>query len=202
MLDRRGAQQRKNLTLGVMIPQRLEECYNLGFDIPTWAQEGIVNYICPCDFHFTDFNAPYEEFSQLTRASDCLLYPTLSPMMSRGDDKTLLRPENYRALAQNFYGAGADGVAVFNYQYHWARKGGTARYPGPVESYPLSLSYLRDLREPETVASRTRHYRYHSLWGGASPIGGVKDDKTTLTRQVGSTGEYRFRLCEGSTPGT
>ena len=210
ILDRRGARQRKTLTLGVMIPQRLEECHNLGFDIPTWIREGIVDYICPCDFGFADFNAPYEEFSQLTRASDCMLYPTLSPMMSRGDDKTLLRPENYRALAQNFYGSGADGVSVFNYQYHWARKGGTARYPGPVEGYPLSLSYLRDLRDPETVASRTRHYRYHSLWGGASPIGGMKDDKTILTRQVGSTcsesrsyrgGEYRFRLCEENTPG-
>ena len=196
MLDRRGSQQRKNLTLGVMIPQRLEECHNLGFDIPTWVREGIVDYICPCDFGFADFNAPYEEFSQLTRASDCMLYPALSPMMCRADDKTLLRPENYRALAQNFYGAGADGVSVFNYQYHWARKGGTARYPGSVEGYPLSLSYLRDLGDPKTIASRTRHYRFHPLWGGTSPIGGLKDDKTILTRQIGSSGEYRFRICE------
>ena len=202
MLDRRGAQQRKTLTLGVMIPQRLEECHNLGFDIPTWVREGIVDYICPCDFGFPDFNAPYEEFSQLTRASDCMLYPALSPMMCRADDKTMLTSESYRALAQNFYGAGADGVSVFNYQYHWARKGGTARYPGPVEGYPLSLSYLRDLRDPKIVASRTRHYRYHPLWGGVSPIGGVKDDKLTLTREVGSTGAYRFRLCEGGTHGT
>ena len=202
MLDRRGAQRRKTLTLGVMIPQTLEECHNLGFDIPTWVREGIVNYICPCDFHYPDFNASYEEFSQLTRESNCLLYPTLHPTLCRGDDTTLLRPENYRALAQNFYGAGADGVSVFNYQYHWARKGGTARYPGPVEGYPLSLSYLRDIRDLETVASRTRHYRYQPLWSGASPTGAVKDDKTILTRQIGSSGEYRFRLCEGSTQST
>ena len=202
MLDRRGAQQRKTLTLGVMIPQTLEECHNLGFDIPTWIREGLINYICPCDFHYADFNAPYEAFSELTRGSDCLLYPTLAPMMCRGDATTLLKPENYRALAQNFYGAGADGVSVFNYQYHWARKGGTARYPGPVEGYPLSLSYLRDLRDPKTIASRTRHYRFHPLWGGTSPTGAMKDDKLTLTREVGSTGEYRFRLCEQFAHGT
>lgn len=201
MLDRRGAQQRKNLTLGVMIPQRLEECHNLGFDIPTWIREGLIDYICPCDFHNADFNAPYEEFSQLTRGANCMLYPTLSPILCRGDATTLLNPESYRALAQNFYGAGADGVSVFNYQYHWARKGGTARYPGPVEGYPLSLSYLRDLRDPKTIVSRTRHYRYHSLWGGTAPTGAMKDDKLTLTRD-GSGGEYRFRLCEGGTQGT
>ena len=202
MLDRRGAQKQKNLTLGVMIPQTLEECHSLGYDIPTWIREGIIDYICPCDFGYPDFNAPYEEFSGLTRASNCLLYPTLSPVLCRNDDMTLLTPENYRALAQNFYGAGADGVAVFNYQYHWARKGGTARYPGPVEGYPLALSYLRDLRDPETIAGGMRHYRFHPLWGGAAPTGAVKDDKITLAREVGSSGEYRFRLCEQFTQGT
>ena len=202
MLNQRGTQGRKTLTLGVMVPQRLEECHNLGFDIPTWIQEGLIDYICPCDFHYPDFNAPYEEFSQLTRESNCLLYPTLHPTLCHGDATALLRPENYRALAQNFYGAGADGISIFNYQYHWARKGGTARYPGPVEGYPLSLSYLRDLRDPKAVASQPRHYRYHPLWSGAAPTGAVKDDKLTLTREVGSCGEYRFRLCERPTQGT
>lgn len=196
MLTRRGARQGQNLTLGVMIPQGLEECRSLGFDIPTWISKGLIDYICPCDFHYVDFNAPYEEFSQLTRGSDCMLYPTLSPVLCRGDDPTLLKPENYRALAQNFYGAGADGISVFNYQYHWARKGGIVRYPGPVEGYPLSLSYLRELRDPKTVARGVRHYRFHPLWGGESPTGSVKDDKIVLTRGVGASGEYRLRLCE------
>ena len=71
----------------------------------------------------------------------------------------------------------------------------------PVEGYPLALSYLRDLRDPETVASRTRHYRFHPLWGGASPTGAMKNDKLTFTRAVGSTEEYRFRVCERSTQG-
>ena len=201
MLDWRGTQQRKNLTLGVMIPQGLEEAHSLGFDIPTWIKEGLIDYVCPCDFHHVDFNAPYEEFSELTRGSDCLLYPTLSPVLCRGDNTTLLKPENYRALAQNFYGAGADGISVFNYQYHWARKGGTARYPGPVEGYPLSLSYLRELRDPKTVGRGARHYRFHPLWGGASPTGSVKDDKIVLTHGIGSTGEYRLRLCESAAQG-
>ena len=196
MLDKRGVQKHKTLTLGVMVPQTLEECHNLGYDIQTWISEGLIDYVCPCDFGYPDFNAPYEAFSTLTRASNCTLYPTLAPILCRDDQAVLLKPENYRALAQNFYGAGADGVTVFNYQYHWARKGGTARYPGPTEGYPLALGYLRDLRDPKTVAGGMRHYRFHPLWGGTAPTGAVKDDKIVLAPEAGAGGEYRFRLCE------
>jgi len=196
MLDRRGREKGKALTLGVMVPQTLEECHSLGYDVPAWIREGVIDYVCPCDFHYPDFNAPYEVFSALTRGTRCFLYPTLAPMLCRSDEVTLLDADNYRALAQNFYGAGADGITVFNYQYHWARKGGAARYPGPVEGYPLALSYLRELRDPKAMSARTRHYRFHPLWGGMAPTGAEKDDKIVLPRKVGSRGQYRLRLCE------
>ena len=196
MLDRRNSEKGRALTLGVMVPQTLEECHALGYDVPTWIREGLVDYVCPCDFGFPDFNARYEEFSELTRSSDCFLYPTVAPVLCRDDSVTLLRPESYRALAQNFYGVGADGVSVFNYQYHWARLGGTARYPGPAEGYPLSLTYLRDLRSPEVIEKKVRHYRYHPLWGGPSITGAVKNDRALLRRQAGASGEYRFRMSE------
>ena len=202
MLDRRGREKGKSLSLGVMVPQTLEECLALGYDVPTWVRQGLIDYVCPCDFAYPDFNAPYEQFSELTRSSDCFLYPTLSPLLCRGDDATLLRPESYRALAQNFYGAGADGVTVFNYQYNWARLGGTARYPGPVEGYPLALTYLRDLASRENISRQVRHYRYHPLWGGPCPTGAVKNDRAVLRRQAGAVGEYRFRMSEHLGDGT
>lgn len=71
MLDRRGRDRHKDLTLGVMVPQTLEECHGLGYDIPTWIDEGLIDYVCPCDVGFADFNAPYEEFGELTRSSRC-----------------------------------------------------------------------------------------------------------------------------------
>ena len=196
MLDRRGSEKKRRLTLGVMAPQTLDECHALGYDVPTWIHEGLIDYVCPCDFGYADFNAPYEEFSALTRPSGCYLYPALSPLLCRGDDATLLRPESYRALAQAFYAAGADGVSVFNYQYHWARMGGTAGYPGPVEGYPLSLGYLRGLEDPQDVARHVRHYRYHPLWGGPSETGATKNDRLVMTRQDGACGRYTFRLRE------
>lgn len=115
-------------------------------------------------------------------------------MMCRNDQATLLRPENYRALVQNFYGAGADGVAVFNYQYHWARRGGTARYAGPVEGRLLGLSYLRGLKDPRDLSRQVRHYRFHPLWSGTSRTGFAKNDRLVLPRRAGAGGKYRFRL--------
>ena len=179
-----------------MVPQTLAECHDLGYDVPTWIEEELVDMVCPCDRTYADFNARYDEFSELTRSSDCRLYPTMIPLMCKHDSASLLKPENYRALAQNFYGAGADGVTIFNYQYHWARQTGTARYPGPVEAYPLALTYLRDLRDPSTIRSRPRHYRFHPLHAGPAPTGAVKNDRTVLRREAGSEGEYRFRVCE------
>jgi len=196
MLDRRSGEKKKRLTLGVMVPQTLDECHALGYDVPTWIREGLIDYVCPCDFGYADFNAPYEEFSALTHSSGCYLYPTLSPLLCRGDDATLLRPESYRALAQAFYAAGADGVSVFNYQYHWARLGGTAEYPGSAEGYPLTLSYLQGLEDPQEVAHHMRHYRYHPLWGGPCATGATKNDRLVLTRRDDACGAYTFRLRE------
>ena len=195
MLDRYGRDRQKTLSLGAMVPQTLEECLALGYDIPTWTREGLVDYVCPCDFHCADFNAPYEEFSELTRASDCLLYPVLTPLLCRNDQVSLNRPESYRTMAQNFYGAGADGLSVFNYQYHWARRGGTAEYPGPVEGLSLGLSYLRGLKDPRDISGQVRHYRFHPLWGGPSVTGFEKNDRVVLQRQAGANGKYRFRVC-------
>ena len=195
-LDRRAGERGKALTLGVMVPQTLEECHALGYDVPSWLSDGLIDYVCPCDFGVSDFNARYEEFGKLTRPAGRFLYPTLAPVLSRGDQATLLGPESYRALAQNFYWAGADGVCVFNYQYHWARAGGTARYPGPVEGYPLALSYLRELRDRDAISQAPRHYRFHPLWGGPSESGFVKNDRIPLDRVPGAGGSYRFRLGE------
>lgn len=195
-LDRHGRDKQKQLSLGVMVPQTLEECDRLGFDIPQWIKDGLIDYVCPCDVHYADFNAPYDQFAALTWPSSCLLYPTLAPMLCRHDQTTLLQPEQYRALARNFYGGGADGIAVFNYQYHWARRGAVARYPGPLEGYPMALEYLRELKDPQEITGKPRHYRFCPLWGGESPTGAVKNDSVILARQPGATGAYRFRLCE------
>jgi len=210
MLDRRGAEKGKKLKLAVMVPLTLEECHLLGYDVPTWVRQGLIDYVCPCDFKYSDFSAPYDKFSELTRSTNCRLFPSVIPL---ADGPLLLKPENYRALAQNFYGQGADGVSVFNFQYHWARRTGTTRYPGPPEGYPAALSMLRDLADPANSAVRPREYRYYPLWfardanhssANRHRVVESRDEsrRLVLQREVGSQGKYQFRACERFSAGT
>ena len=202
MLNSRG----RRLLLGVRVPQTLEECRNVGIDVPTWIADGLIDYVSPQDAMFSDFNVKYEEFSNLTKDSDCLLYPGVLPYCS-GLDRTgpPFTLENYRALVHTLCKEGADGICLYNFQMHWDAFLKSTRDPGPETMYPIALSYLRELRDPAKIENGSRHYLFHSMWAGSTafsvsgmtPCGVVRDDKILLKRPENeSYGTYRFRLYE------
>lgn len=49
-LDVAGDAKRRRLLLGVRVPQTLKECHALGYDVPTWIEQGLIDYVSPCDF--------------------------------------------------------------------------------------------------------------------------------------------------------
>ena len=108
----------RNLILGVRVPQQMAGCKNLSLDVPTWIQEGLINYVAPGDFGFTDFNEKYEDFVSIARQHDCYVYPQVQPRLSI-DTEFLMDMPQYRAALQNFYAAGADGFSTQNYFFHW-----------------------------------------------------------------------------------
>ena len=162
--QRRG---RSRLPLGVRVPQTLEECDYLGFDLAIWIKEGLVDYVVPSDFLHLDTNIKVEEFVNLTEGTDCKIYPALFPFSSGGRVRMVTLAQ-YRAAAQNFYAHGADGVQFYNYQAHWQRR--TDRYPDPHRwltfawMWPKALGYFREVRDPQTVSQGDRHYLFYPLW--------------------------------------
>ena len=200
-LDEVSKQKGRRLMLGVRVPQTLEECDALGYDVATWAREGLVDYLAPCDFFFTDFNTTYEDFAAITRGTDCMLYPAVHPPISTLNAQGIMTPANYRAASRNMYAAGADGISQFNYQYNWGRR--RSNYPYAPAGYPQALAWLRHLRNDGRYDELPRHYLFYPLWGnGASQSGFMKNDRIVLKREVGSSGEYRFRIAEDlTTPG-
>ncbi len=197
MLDAQGEIRNRRIQLGARVFSTLEECLDMGLDVPTWIAEGLLDYVSPMDTMFCDFNSPYEEFGALTRNSSCMLYPTLNQWTSHrmrmsGGGMT---PSNCRALAHTFYGAGADGLTIY------APVAGFMRSP---PFFPQTLQVLHELRDPDRIARGDRHYIFDPTWEGLKDFGQdrcttgvVKAPRVVLERNAPkSSGEYPFRLYE------
>ena len=196
----RGERRERNLILGVRLPQQMAGCTQLGFDVRTWIEEGLVDYLAPSDFGFTDFNERYEDFVSLARAHDCYVYPQIQPRLQYRADENMV-PAQYRAAVHNFYAAGADGFSTQNYFFHWNPGFAVPGEDGPQvhRMYPAALNYLKELKSPESVAvAGDRHYVFLPLWGeGRGPSDIYQKETIVLSRGGdGQDGVLRFRVCE------
>ena len=206
LLDRRGGERGRRLQLGVRVPQTIAECHDVGLDVPAWIAKGLVDYVAPMDAMYSDFNAAFQEFSELTAGTGCALYPGVLPYCSHRDRSGQpLSLDNYRALVHTLRHQGADGVSIYNYQMHWDGFRSTGRDNGAETMYPVALAHLRELADLERMARGPRHYLFHSMWGefsgfyptGTSPTGALHDPKIVLQRGPEETeGSYPFRLYE------
>ena len=192
---------RKKLLLSARVPQTFAECQRLGFDITTWVQEGLLDYICPSDFFHADFNMRVARFVELCRGTECKVFPAIHPLIqvNHPDNITL---ENYRALARSYYAAGADGIATYNYQYNWRRWTGGDR--GLADGWPKTLAWMGQLRDPEDAAinAKPRHYLFYPLWQIYSPSGAVKYERIVFARQDGKQGDALTFLLYEQNEGT
>ena len=199
MLDERSRAKGRELLLGARVFPTPEECRELGLDVETWIADSLIDYVSPQDGMYSDFNLPYAAWAEMTRASDCRLYPALLPWTSvrarNRLDQIPLSHANCRGLVQTFYGAGADGVSIYN---HFC-----ACWHAPF--YPQALQIFRELRDPERVAAGSRHYVFDPTWAGCagfgadgrSSTGAMCWRKIVLSRETqGAAGEYRFSLYE------
>ena len=201
LLDRAAKNRKRDkLLLGVRVPQTIEECRILGFDVEAWVQHGLADYICPSDFAMTDLNTRTEQFTALTEGTSCRVYPSVHPQYTdftfrptpTGEKPICHTVESYRAAAKNFYAFGADGVSAYNYQDPWVVSSA---------EWPRALFHLTSLRSPREVAQGDRHYRYYPtspiLAPGFPHEVADKHEKTVLDRDAGEpAGSLSFRMAE------
>ena len=198
MLQRKAVARGKKMLLGARVYETLEECHDQGLDVPTWISEGLVDYVAPSEVMHSTPNATYEEFAELTRSNGCMLYPGMLPhtsiRMRRRGGGMPISLDQQRAVARNCYGAGADGISIYNHfvPLKWA------------PFYPMMLQDLVEVRDPERVSRGNRHYVFEpTLAGGMgfgegrASTGALKADRIILNRSTpGASGRYRFRMCE------
>ena len=199
MLDEAGRRRGRHLMMGARVPTTLEECRHFGFDLPTWVSEGIVDYVAPTDYHYSNFQMKVEAFAELTREVDtCFLYPAIQADVPGNCD--IMSLDNYKAAVRNFYEAGADGVSTHNYDvYMWGQLRSKS-YPGPADMYPGALDYFKTLRDPEAVAAGDRHYLFLPMWPHELHPKGYRSipipHPRAVANQTGDRGEFLFRICE------
>ncbi|MCP4641813.1 MAG: hypothetical protein GY851_15325 [bacterium] len=195
--ERRG---RSRLKFGVRVPQTPYENEVLGFDIKTWIQEGLVDYVVPADFFYTDFNFRVEDFVGLTEGTDCKIYPQIAPCFCWKGNMREVNLNHYRAAVNNFHAMGADGFSPYNYQVHWQRRRHPSRDWSRPVSWPGALAWLQELKDPNSLAQGNRHYLFFPLWDRNSETSVPNDHRIRLKRESKEVrGTQRLRMCEDFT---
>jgi len=199
-LDEYSERTGGKLLLGARVYSTTEECADQGLDVPGWIREGLLDYVSPQDTMYADHNLPYPQWSALTRDTACMLYPGLHPWTSVRARFRLgripLSPATSRALVHTMYGAGADGVSIYN---HFV----PSVWQPPF--YPQAMQIFHQLRDPQRVASGERHYIFDPTYAGFTGFGadGICGTGTLKAQRLGldrsrpdAAGEFRFQLFE------
>ena len=198
-LDRRAAVVGRPLFMGARCYDAVDVCLNHGLDLATWIGAGLIDYVSPQDTMFTDFNLPLEPWADLTRPSDCMLYPAVQPWTSCRARERLsqirLSSANWRALAHTSYAAGADGLSIYNdFCTMWN-----------APFYPYQMQIFHEVRDGDRVRAGERHYVFDPVWGGYTDFGGdgksstgvVNANQVRLARDGRENeGTYPFHLYE------
>ena len=113
--DKRG----KPFYLAARVSGTLEMCRRIGYDIPVWVEEGLVDILIPAGGASTDPSIDVASFRDLCKGTEVVVYPGFDgglpgPLVGPEDafTKDLMRT---RAIASRYHEAGADGIYVFNW---------------------------------------------------------------------------------------
>ena len=180
---------KKRMCLGVRVPETPEITRAVGIDLPAWIREAELDYIVPSGFHSTNFNIPVEKFMALCKGTDCAVIPSLFPNVSHSPRCIrAYQDEIYAAAAQNYYGAGAGGVQVFNHFNPTFKKFGV----------PFNANVLNVIASPEAVAACPTHHYYIAFSAKPADVPDIVTFGTTghrgtvLPPFIRQTFEFRF----------
>ena len=161
---------RERYLLRVNVPRSPELALDVGLDVAAWDAEGLVDGISP-GCYSTDFQPVPEEWKQVL--SDRVL---VHPYMNCGPATSQYHSlEQFRAAADNAYGAGGDGIYLFNFPCLDELSSLLLR---PLNQPPIpcpdftaqcwhpdltrSRQAVRELGDPDCLACRDRHYVFYT----------------------------------------
>lgn len=143
MADEVGAKRGRPILISVRVPDSLEMCRDVGFDIERWMREDLIDILTlSCYFRLN----PWKTSIELAHKYNVPVYPSLSESRLRDEEARRARMtlEAYRGRAMNAWDAGADGIYMFNFfnpnAPHWGELG------DPDKLAPLDKVYTTGAR--------------------------------------------------------
>ena len=112
MTETVGSEQGRPILVAVRVPDSVEFCRDMGFDLECWLREGLVDLLITTGYFRLN---PWETSVELGHKYGVSVYPCLSDSRVRGETRFRRSSiESYRGRAMNAWSAGADGLHVFN----------------------------------------------------------------------------------------
>ena len=160
LLDQAGAQRGRRQYLHVRIIPPIDACVELGMDVPTWVNEGLVDAITPgCGY--MSFSQNLSPWLDLVDGKPCWVYP------SNNHWKPV---EVARAWAKLMWQRGAHGLYLFNWGHllhsHENDVSPRVTRPGTLwfdELPPDYYQILHEMGDPKTLTFRNDVYDLESI---------------------------------------
>lgn len=111
--EQEGLRRGRPILVSIRVPDSVEYCRGIGIDLERWLADSLVDLLAgPCYFQLN----PWEYLVQLGHRHGVRVYPVLSDTRVRGEARFRRGSiESYRGRAMQAWGAGADGLYLFNY---------------------------------------------------------------------------------------
>ena len=124
-----AARRGRPFYLAARVAGTLEMSRSIGYDVPAWIEEGLVDMLIPAGGYGMDPAIDVAGYLELCRGTDVVVYPALDVWLSsitEGEHAGLIKfvgPEaamekekmRNRAVASRYHRAGAHGIYIFNW---------------------------------------------------------------------------------------
>jgi hypothetical protein len=140
LLDEQGRDRGRPYRLAVRVDENLETCRRDGFDVRTWIDESLIDYLI-VGSGMIDMEV--EEFKQLAAPKGVLVYPCLYGFPSKYSPMPL---ELAVGITLNYWKQGADGIYLFNWFVHPSKETESSGQPYMVGLLRQLGDLLQDLQ--------------------------------------------------------
>ena len=148
-LDTIGDAKGRTLVLGALVPTGPDRARELGLDVLTWIQEGVLDYVVPK--HYIEFlmDVPLQDYlvaAEGTRTQVCACLENW-PEVAAGDPL-----ESFRGAAASYWEQGVDGIYLYNYFNH-----------RPHPHTEADRHILQEIGDPQLIRRKDKRFALTSV---------------------------------------